>query len=43
MNPASGKKYGTNFPMVCVKDMVDVQKLLLDNLGISKVRMWSGC
>ncbi|XP_030853716.1 uncharacterized protein LOC584214 [Strongylocentrotus purpuratus] len=36
-NPITGKAYGTTFPVVSVEDMVKVQYLLLDHLGIDKV------
>ena len=34
INPASGKSYGLEFPIITIADMVNVQKLLLDKLGI---------
>jgi len=34
INPASGKPYGLEFPIITIADMVNVQKLLLDKLGI---------
>ncbi len=34
INPATGKPYGLAFPIVTIADMVRVQKLLLDRLGI---------
>jgi homoserine O-acetyltransferase len=37
MNPATGKRYGKDFPQVNVRDMVRAQKLLLDRLGVRKV------
>lgn len=34
LNPATGKPYGLQFPIITIRDMVLVQKLLLDALGI---------
>ena len=34
INPASDKPYGLEFPIITIADMVKVQKLLLDKLGI---------
>lgn len=36
-NPKTGKPYGTDFPLVTIKDMVDTQKELIDHLGIEKL------
>jgi homoserine O-acetyltransferase/O-succinyltransferase len=36
-NPATGRPYGLSFPIISIKDMVDVQKHLLDHLGIGKL------
>lgn len=35
INPESGKPYGLEFPIITIADMVKVQKLLLDKLGIN--------
>jgi len=37
INPATGKPYGLAFPIITISDMVKVQKLLLDRLGIKQV------
>ncbi len=36
-NPATGRAYGTDFPVVTVEDWVDAQARLLDVLGIAKL------
>ena len=41
-NPATGKPYGLSFPVVTVSDMVEVQKLLIEHLGIEKLLCVSG-
>ena len=37
INPKTGKHYGTEFPIVTIKDMVDAQRRLIDHLGIDKL------
>jgi homoserine O-acetyltransferase len=36
-NPATGRPYGTDFPIITIADMVNAQALLLDHLGIEKL------
>jgi len=36
-NPATGRPYGTDFPIITIADMVNAQAMLLDHLGISKL------
>ena len=38
INPASGRPYGSDFPLVTVRDMVRAQAHVLDHLGIPRVR-----
>jgi homoserine O-acetyltransferase len=38
MNPDTGKPYGTDFPIVSMRDIVNVQKALIDSLGIKKLK-----
>ena len=37
INPKTGEEYGLDFPVITIKDMVNVQKLLIDSFGINKL------
>lgn len=37
INPSTGQPYGRSFPLITMADMVDVQALLVEHLGISKL------
>ena len=37
INPATGKPYGLDFPIITISDTVNAQKLLLDKLGIKQI------
>ncbi len=38
IDPRTGRSYGGDFPRITIADMVEVQKRLLDQLGIEKLR-----
>ena len=42
IDPKTGKKYGSSFPIITVKDMVKAQVALLDELGIKQVYAATG-
>ncbi|NUM69281.1 MAG: homoserine O-acetyltransferase [Ignavibacteriaceae bacterium] len=42
VNPATGKVYGKDFPLVTVRDSARVLDLLRQHLGISKIRLVTG-
>ncbi|MBQ2832186.1 homoserine O-acetyltransferase [Methanobrevibacter sp.] len=37
INPETGKEYGLDFPVITIKDMVNVQKKLIDSFEISQL------
>jgi homoserine O-acetyltransferase/O-succinyltransferase len=42
INPDTGKPYAMSFPIVTIRDFVNVQKALLDSLGITKLHTVMG-
>ena len=42
IDPATGKPYGMRFPLVTIRDFVNVQKALVDSLGIKKLHAVMG-
>lgn len=42
INPATGKPYGMDFPIVTIRDFVNVQKALLESLGVKKLHAVMG-
>ncbi|WP_306226539.1 E22 family MetX-like putative esterase [Bosea beijingensis] len=42
INPETGKPYGLDFPIVTVRDFVEVQKALVESLGIKKLALVAG-
>ena len=42
INPDTGKPYGMSFPVVSMKDFVNVQKALVESLGIRKLKAVMG-
>jgi homoserine O-acetyltransferase len=42
INPDTGKPYGTSFPIVTIRDFVNVQKALLESLGITRLEAVMG-
>jgi len=37
VNPSTGRRYGLDFPIITIADMVKVQKLLMDRLGVRQL------
>src|SRR6202047_1201238 len=42
INPATGRAYALAFPVITIRDMVRLQKMLIDSLGIQKLLCVSG-
>jgi homoserine O-acetyltransferase/O-succinyltransferase len=42
INPETGKRYGSSFPVVSIADFVRVHKALLDSLGVKKLAAAAG-
>ena len=42
VNPATGRPYGSDFPVITVADMVKTQRALLDVLGIERLAVVAG-
>ena len=42
VNPDTGKPYGMSFPVVAIRDFVNVQKALLDSLGVKSLHAVMG-
>ena len=41
-NPATGKPYGSDFPVITVADMVRTERAFLDNIGITRLAAVAG-
>jgi homoserine O-acetyltransferase len=42
MNPATGRNWGTAFPVLSMRDFIEVQKRLLDSLGVRRLALVTG-
>jgi homoserine O-acetyltransferase len=42
IDPATGRPYGPNFPLVTIRDTVRAQALLLDSLGVAAIKLAIG-
>ena len=42
VDPSTGRPYGMSFPVLSIRDFVEVQKLLLDSLGVKALAMVGG-
>ncbi len=41
-NPATGQRYGCNFPIITIRDIVKSHRLLQETLGIQKIKLGIG-
>lgn len=42
VNPSTGRPWGMNFPVVSIRDFVEVQKRLLEHLGVRRLALVAG-
>ena len=42
VDPRTGQRYGADFPVITVEDMVDLQRMLIDRLGIDTLLAVTG-
>lgn len=42
INPATGRRYGKSFPLVSIRDAVRAEALLIDSLGIERLKLAIG-
>jgi homoserine O-acetyltransferase len=42
LNPSTGRPWGMEFPVVSIRDFVEVQKRLLDSLGVRRLHLVAG-
>ena len=42
LNPLTGRHYGPDFPLITIRDMVHIQRLVLAGLGIDRVKLAVG-
>jgi homoserine O-acetyltransferase/O-succinyltransferase len=42
VNPATGRPYAMSFPVITIRDMVRLQKMLIDSLGITRLLSVAG-
>jgi homoserine O-acetyltransferase len=42
MNPATGRSYGSEFPVITVADMVRTERAFLEEIGIARLAAVAG-